>query len=380
MIRKKPPLIAHVIYRLHIGGLENGLVNLINEMPGDSFSHVIICLTDYTDFRLRLNKDIPCYALHKKPGNDIALFYHLWRLLRRLQPDIVHTRNINTLESQLMAWLSGVSHRVHGEHGRNMQDIDGSNQRYLMLRRLFRLLVQRYIVLSQEMQHWILRDVKADPAKVTQIYNGVDTQKFTPASISGFRMAAIPEFIRAKPYLIGTVGRMDPEKDQLTLVKAYIDFAQRVPQLQQQTALILVGEGSLKDPAWTLLQQQGLDRYAWLPGARQDVAEILRSLDLFVLPSLGEGISNTILEAMASGVPVLATDVGGNRELVVTGETGTIIPANQAGLMSQSIEHYIRQPELLREQGKNARTRTVTHFSLHKMVENYLQFYRAVMA
>lgn len=249
-----------------------------------------------------------------------------------------------------------------------------------MLRRLFRLLVQRYIVLSQEMQQWILRDVKADPTKVAQIYNGVDTQKFAPASIPGFRMTAIPEFVRTKPYLIGTVGRMDPEKDQLTLVKAYIDFARRAPQLQQQTALILVGEGSLKDPAWALLQQQGLDRYAWLPGARQDIADILRSLDLFVLPSLGEGISNTILEAMASGVPVLATDVGGNRELVVTGETGTIVPANQAALMSLAIEHYIRQPELLREQGSNARTRAVTHFSLHKMVENYIQFYRAVMA
>ena len=115
----QPPLIAHVIYRFGIGGLENGLVNLINNMPAGRYRHAIICLTDYTDFRNRLkSQDIPVIAVHKRDGKDFSAYVRLWKIFRKLRPDFVHTRNLGTVDVAIPAALAGVRYRIHGEHGR----------------------------------------------------------------------------------------------------------------------------------------------------------------------------------------------------------------------------------------------------------------------
>ena len=139
------PRIAHVIYRLDFGGLENGLVNLINRLPPDEFEHVIVCLTEATAFRNRLRDGIDIVELHKTPGQDWRLYHKLRRVFSKLRPDIVHTRNLATLEAQFPAWLAGVKHRIHGEHGRDVHDLDNSSAKYRWLRRVFSLLVQRYV-------------------------------------------------------------------------------------------------------------------------------------------------------------------------------------------------------------------------------------------
>jgi hypothetical protein len=101
------PLIAHVIYGLKTGGVENGLVNLINHMPADRFRHAIVCLTDYSDFRLRIRRaDVECYALHKPPGKVPGFYVKVWKLLRHLRPHIVHTRNLTALATQVPAMLA----------------------------------------------------------------------------------------------------------------------------------------------------------------------------------------------------------------------------------------------------------------------------------
>src|SRR5438552_18211902 len=142
------PLVAHIIYRLDVGGMENGLINLINHMPPERYRHAIVCLTEFTDFRKRLRRaDVGCYALHKKLGKDIPLYGRVWRLLRELKPQIVHTRNLAALDSLVPAAAAGVRHRVHGEHGRDINDVDGDNRKYQLLRRALRPFTQRYITL-----------------------------------------------------------------------------------------------------------------------------------------------------------------------------------------------------------------------------------------
>jgi hypothetical protein len=111
------PLIAHIIYRLDMGGLENGLVNLINRIPAERYRHAIICLTDYSEFRQRIQRsDVAVYALNKPSGNSPHTHFMLWRLLKQLRPDIVHTRNLAALEGMLPAFLARVPVRIHGEH------------------------------------------------------------------------------------------------------------------------------------------------------------------------------------------------------------------------------------------------------------------------
>ena len=369
------PLIVHVIYRLDVGGLENGLVNLINRIPRSRYRHAIICLTDYTEFHRRIRgQDVEIFALQKRPGNDWRMLVRVWRLLRRLRPDIVHTRNLAALECAFPAWLAGVGTRIHGEHGRDMLDVDGSSRKYQWVRRLYRPFVNAYVPLSRDLERYLVSKVEVPPHKVWQIYNGVDTERFTPR---GNERPAPPGFcFSGEPLVVvGTVGRLQAVKDQLTLAEAFVRLLKRRPDLKSCVRLAVVGDGPLHSEVEKRLQRAGLAGLSWLPGERSDVPEIMRTLDLFVLPSLAEGISNTVLEAMATGLPVVATRVGGNPELVVEGATGTLVPASDPTAMADALMRYVDDEQSRRTHGLAGRRRVTEQFSIDVMSERYVALY-----
>jgi sugar transferase (PEP-CTERM/EpsH1 system associated) len=370
--------VVHIIQRLAVGGLENGVVNLINHMPEDRYRHVIVCLADATDYSQRITrKDVPVFALDQRPGQDYAVHWRLLKLLRRLRPTIVHTRNLAALEFQAVAAFAGVRCRVHGEHGRDMYDLDGTNTKYNLFRKTMRPFVQRYTAVSIDLARWLVDTIGIRPERVTQIYNGVDADKFRPRD--GIRSRFGPDgFLTPKSFVIGTVGRLEPVKDQLTLVRAFIQLAQSRSEARERLRLVLIGEGSLRTQAMELLRNAQVADLAWLPGERADVPELMRGMDLFVLPSLREGISNTILEAMATALPVVATHVGGNPEIVDVGNTGDLVPHNDPSSMARTIESYFRNPEKGLRQGALGRNIVERRFGMERMVEGYLKTYDAV--
>jgi sugar transferase (PEP-CTERM/EpsH1 system associated) len=372
---KSPPLIAHIIYRLGVGGLENGLVNLINQTPPDRYRHAVICLKDATDFRQRLNGEVPVYELHRSEGKNLGIYARVYRLLRQLKPSVVHTRNLAALECQMPAWLAGVSVRVHGEHGWDVFDPDGTNRKYQWLRRFLKPFVNRYIPLSCHLESYLREKIRVPEEKMIRICNGVDTSVFHPASDGKSSIVDCPFQSRDRQILIGTVGRMHGVKDQITLVKAFLVLLDRRPDLRATLRLVIVGEGPLREQARQMLESAAAEHLAWLPGERSDIADILRSLDIFVLPSQAEGISNTILEAMASGLPVIATEVGGNPELVVNGVTGTLVPKESPGAMAAALEAYLDNPGMITAHGGAAQKRVAESFSLDGMVSRYLALY-----
>jgi len=374
------PLVAHVIHRLDVGGLENGLVNLINRIPADRFRHAIICLTNFTAFRQRLQRgDVSVFALNKPPGNSPVTLFKLWRLLKQLHPDIVHTRNLGALEGMLPAALAGVPIRIHGEHGRDIDDLDGRNARRQIMRRLFKPLVSRYIAVSRDLESYLQRKIGVPHSHIAQIYNGVDSELFHPA---GERREEVPcaGLAGTGDFVIGTVGRMQDVKDQLTLARAFVRLIEGIPAAEQRLRLVMIGDGPLRERARVLLAEAGVEQFAWLPGERSDVPRIMRSFNLFVLPSLAEGISNTILEAMASGLPVLATAVGGNPELIEPGVTGTLVPRNDADSMARAIRTYVESAELCRRQGLEARRTVERRFGMEVMVNAYMAVYDNMLA
>ena len=375
------PLVAHVIYRLGVGGLENGLVNLINRTPADRYRHAVICLKDATEFASRIrSKDVTIHCLNRREGHDWGMFLKLYRLLIELKPDIVHTRNLAAVECQLPAWLSGARCRVHGEHGWDVFDPDGSNRKYQWLRKLYRPLIQRYIPLSGELERYLLDRVGVSPAKITRICNGVDSEVFHPAYAARSPIPGCPFIAHEGLCLIGSVGRMHGVKDQITLVRAFLFLLQFKPQLRERIRLVLVGDGPLREEASRLLASAGAGDLAWLPGERADVAEILRGLDVFVLPSLAEGISNTILEAMATRLPVVATRVGGNPDLVLDQVTGMLVPSQDAEVMGEALGLYAESAELRGRHGQSGLERVHEQFTLDAMVDRYLTVYDELMA
>ena len=376
----KAPLVVHIIYRLGVGGLENGLVNLINRTPPDRYRHAVICLKDATEFRERLPSQVPVYEMHRREGQDLGVLLRVFRLLRELRPAVVHTRNLAALECQLPAWLAGVRARVHGEHGWDVFDPDGSNRKYQWLRRAFRLFVRRYIPLSRHLERYLRERVGVPESRITRICNGVDTGIFHPAEGGKAVIPGCPFIDTQGLLLLGTVGRMHGVKDQINLVWAFLLLLEQRPKLRENLRLVLVGDGPLRARAIELLRAADALDLAWLPGERGDVADILRGLDIFILPSQAEGISNTLLEAMASGLPVIATEVGGNPELVADGVTGRLVPQQNPEALASALLGYLDHPETIRSHGQAGLARIHESFSLESMVAQYLDVYDGLLA
>jgi sugar transferase (PEP-CTERM/EpsH1 system associated) len=375
----QPPLVAHVIHRLGVGGLENGLVNLVNRLPEERYRHAIVCLTDATDFRIRIRRPaVTVHELHRREGQDLRLPFALYRLFRVLRPAIVHTRNLAAIESQIPAWLAGVPGRVHSEHGWDVFDPDGSRRKYQWLRRLHKPLVQRFVGLSEQLVGYLRDRVGVPPAKLLHICNGVDAQRFAPAEGGRTAIPGCP-FAGDGLVVFGTVGRMHGVKDQLTLVRAFLRLREQDPGRAACARLVLVGEGPLRAQAAELLAAAGAADAAWLPGERADIPVILQGLDVFVLPSQAEGISNTILEAMATGLPVVATAVGGNTELVIDGECGRLVPPSAPEALAMALAAYLADRATLRAHGAAARRRAETCYGIDKMVRSYQELYDGLL-
>lgn len=368
------PLVAHVVYRFDTGGLENGVVNLINRM--DDVRHAVIALTEVVPaFAARVQRDdVEFVSLHKPPGHGYRVFRPLSAELRRLRPDIVHTRNLAALEMQAPAWWAGVPVRIHGEHGRDADDPFGTGAAQRWTRRCFGSFVHQWVALSRDLASYLTDTVRIAPARVRQIYNGVDTQRFVPAA----QRRPIPgcPFHAADLCLVGTVGRMQTVKAQPLLARAFVRAIALQPLLADTLRLVMVGDGPLRDECQRVLAEAGLMPLAWLPGERSDVPQVMQGLDLFVLPSLAEGISNTILEAMASGLPVLATDVGGNADLVAGGLSGQIVAPSDVEGLAQALVAWAADPERRRQAGAAGRLRVEERFSLQSMVSAYRELYR----
>ena len=366
----------HLVYRFDTGGLENGVVNLINHMPSTAYRHAVVALTEAVPgFCRRVTRDdVDFFSLHKAQGHGFWLYLRLFRLFRQLKPVIVHTRNLAALECQVPAWFARVPVRIHGEHGRDVGDYDGSSRRFQWLRRIYRPFVQHYIALSRELAEYLFEKIKLPPARVTQIYNGVDSDRFHPPPGDPLPISGCP-YSAPGHWLVGTVGRMQTVKDQLTLTRAFVRALEVAPDLRDRLRLVMVGEGPLRGDALNVLRAAGLEDLAWLPGERHDVPEIMRGLNCFVLPSLAEGISNTILEAMATGLPVIATDVGGNAELVRHGATGEIVPAGNVESLARSVLRLARSPQTAAAMGRAGRTDAEQRFGMKAMVAGYLGVY-----
>ena len=375
------PLIVHVVYRFDVGGLENGIVNLVNRMPSSRWRHAIVALTEVSsEFARRIERnDVRCSALSKHPGHLVREYPRLYRILRDLEPAIVHTRNLAALEAVVPAWAAGVPVRIHGEHGWDIQDPGGTRLRYRHVRRLYRPFVSHYIALSRHLDEYLQQQIGIGSETISQIYNGVDSDRFRPAAEGRARIAGCP-FGEPGQWLVGAVGRMEAIKDPLNLVHAFVRARELDTVAAKRLRLVMVGDGALRAEAERLAERAAVRDRVWFAGDRSDVPDIMRGLDCFVLPSLAEGVSNTILEAMASGLPVVATRVGGNAELIESGMTGTLVPPASRDALAQAMLSYFNDRAVARRHAKAAMRVVESRFSLVRMVADYASVYERALA
>jgi len=372
-----PRLVAHVVNRLDAGGSGNGLLELIAHMPGERYRHAVLCLCEQGMFHDELReRGVDVIDLHQRDGADPRHFLRLVRALRALRPDLVHTRNPGGLEGQLAAALAGVRLRVHGEYGRDPAE-PWRTRRPGLLRRALRPLVGHYIAVSAEQERWLIEQVGAEPSRVSHIANGVDSLEFHPRL--GPHAAVGPAgFMRDDAFVIGSVGRMDGTGGDATLVEAFLRLISSPHAAHSRLRLLIVGDGPLRAECQAMLDRAGAGARAWLPGERLDAARLMRAMDLMVLPALAEGSGKVLLEAMATGLPVVAAAAGVHKELVQPGLTGILVPPMSPDIMAAAIADYCRIPEMGVRHGARARGQVIAHHSLPAMARSYLAVYDAL--
>ena len=370
-------LVVHLVDSLASANLESGLLNLIRHLPAERYRHAIVCLRDRGDYEAGLREQgIEIHNLHQQDGG-LAHYLRLYRILRHLRPSLIQTRNRAGLPAQLVAALAGVRLRVHGEYGRELAWHGRASLRERSLRRLLRPFTDHFVVVSSDLQRWLIDAVGAEPERVTQIANGVDSVQFHPR-LGPAAAVGPPGFMHDGVFVIGSIGRMDDSSGQVQLVDAFLRLIASPHPAHQRLRLMLIGDGPTRAECQAMLNRAGAAARAWLPGARSDTAQLLRAMDLFVLPSLLEDRGNAILEAMASGLPVVATAVGCNAELVHAGFTGILVPPLSVELLAAAVSDYCRIPEMASRHGARARSQVIAKHSMPAMARDYLAVYDAL--
>lgn len=367
------PLVVHLIYRLDFGGLENLMVERINRMPAQAYRHAIVCLTGYTDFAKKISRpDVEIYALDKQPGLSLGTHAALWKLLRRLKPAILHSYNLSAIEYAPAAILAGVPIRINGAHGRDHNDPHGTNRKHNFLRRAMLPFYDCCYANSASMQDWNRDVIKVPEHKSRLLPNGIDSDKFHP------RAAGQDRALDVFPHdaiVIGAVGRIQDVKDHASLVTAFVLLRERLPQLRAQLRLAIVGDGPLLAKLRAQVAAAGVDDAVWLPGSRNDVADVLRSIDIFAMSSIAEGTPGSALEAMCAGLPVVGTRVGGLPEVIEDGVTGALVPASSPAAMAAALERYVLDPALRAVHGEAGRMRVHRKYNMAAMVAAYQSLY-----
>jgi L-malate glycosyltransferase len=357
--------VMHVVYALQPGGMELGVVKLLG---GLNRRHVqsSICSTTpaAADMKQRVPADVPIFELRRRAGNDPGLVRDLYRLFRRERPDIVHTHAWGTLVEGLIACrLARVPFVVHGEHG--TLQLKGY-QRWVQ--RTAWKHADRLLSVSSRLADRMAEATGFPRDRISTLRNGVDLSRFGVHSRDEAKRAL---GLRAETVVIGTAARLVPVKDHYSLLNALsLLVAQGV-----QVMLLIAGEGPLRSDLERTAATLGITDNVRFLGHCSAIDRVLAALDVFVLSSISEGLPNTVLEAMASGVPVVATRVGGVDELIVHGETGLLVSPQSAADIADALRRLLVDPSLRRAMGEAARCRAEREFSLASTVRQYEELY-----
>lgn len=374
LVPPRPLRLLHVVHGLSRGGLENGVINLLNGLPLEGFEQAVCCLDQRGEMAARITRPWPVQVLGRT-RHDLRAPLRLARLLRDWRADLIHCRNWNTWPDTILA------HRLAGRPGRLLWSFHGfadgdwfPRRRRLASRLLARATDRRFAVCRDSATRFA-RLAGLDPAGFDVLYNGVDCARFRPAPDRASLRRALG--IDPDEILILTVASLTPVKAHADLLRA----AARVgAPAGQRVRWHWIGEGGERPALERQRDALGLHATVALPGASDRVPDYLAAADLFVLPSRLEGMSNAILEAMASGLPVVARAVGGNPELIVDGECGLLVARDDPPALAAAIARLVQAADLRTAMGRAARARAEREFSLPAMLARYADYYRASAA
>ncbi len=209
MIDEKKIHICHLVYSFEVGGLERVIANCIGALDSNKYRHTIIALTNVGEFFSEINGNVESYSLQKKEGNDFGTHLKLYKILKKIKPDVLHSYNLSTIEYQWVAFFTRIKLRVHAEHGRDSYDMLGDVKKYQMLRRVMSPFIDYFVSVSEDLHGWLKNEVNISEKKLSLITNGIDTDYYQPFDQNNNEFNAFEN-----KFIFGHVSRLHPIKNQ----------------------------------------------------------------------------------------------------------------------------------------------------------------------
>jgi L-malate glycosyltransferase len=367
------PTICHLLHSLRVGGAEVLAARLARRFVG-AYRFVFACLDDLGSLGQELrDQGFPVHVLGRWPGLDWRCTYRLASLLRREGVDLLHAH-------QYTPFFYGSAARqfrrrptvLFTEHGRHHPDYP--RRKRMLANRLLLSRRDRVVGVGRSVRQALIDNEGIRPERIEVIYNGID---LSPVPQGGDHRTAVRREIQVgdRDLVVIQVARLDYLKDHLTAIRAL----ECVVRQRADVRLILVGEGPEEGAIRELVAACRLGDHVRFLGLRGDVARLLAAADLFLLSSISEGIPLTLIEAMAAGLPIVATRVGGVPEVVEDGRTGLLTPGGNPQALAESILRLADQPLLRGEMGRLGRARAESLFSEGRMHAAYHQLYQTML-
>jgi glycosyltransferase involved in cell wall biosynthesis len=362
--------ILHVVENLNRGGLERVVVELIRAQRNHGHHCRVVCLFEEGVLAAELRAlGVRVDACEKRQGLDLRSLLILRRACIEHRTEVLHTHNPVAHYIARLATLGVRCRRViNTRHGM------GALRTGTRRERLYRLAMRRtdvaVAVCAAARQEFVRRGVMPD-TKAIVIANGIRLDAFRARDASIHAALAWELGYPAETRLVGTVGRLNWAKNHAGLLDAFA----RVNAAEPQTALVIIGGGSLETELRQQARTLGIEARVVFLGDRDDVPRLLAGLDLFVLSSITEGYSVALLEAAASALPIVATDVGGNAEIVPDGVRGLLVPAANTEQLATAVTRLLRDRLLAERLGDAARTWVLAQGSFQTMAERYEAIY-----
>jgi len=361
--------VIQVIPSMNVGGREKVVLDILENLNRDRFDLELVCLGDegtmYDRFKAT---EVPIWFFRKKPGFKPGMFLDLYKFFKKHHYHIVHSHNPGAfIYSAVASCLAGTSVLINSEHGygseiswrkKNVESVL-ANRCYLTL------------AVSNDLRNLLAARPFCDAGKVQTLYNGIDVVKYTSSTMRYVVRSSLG--ISNRQILIGTVGRLAAVKDYKTLIRGFEIFHRSFPE----SRLVIVGEGGEKEALTQLSNELALNDKILFTGERNDIPDLLSGMDIFVLSSVSEGISITLLESMAAQLPVVATAVGGNVEVVEDGLTGLLVPAQNPDKIAEALVSLCESESMSHSFGESGKKRVEKYFSIQHMIEKLEIIYSA---
>jgi glycosyltransferase involved in cell wall biosynthesis len=364
--------LMHVIEDLGVGGLERVVVTICRNIDRSRFEPSVLVLRGSGVLEQELAQlDVEVIDIGGAPGKgDYFAFRKVAREARKRRIDLFHTHNTLPLfDAFAAARLTGVRGHVHTDHARHFPD----KLRYMIAEHFASYFLDGIVAVSDDTKKNLVHYEKIPPSRIIVIPNGIDGERFTrPVDVAAKRVAL---GVSSGP-VIGLAARLTEQKGVIYLLQAVVQLREQYPGLQ----VLIAGTGDQDDYLKRTADDLRIASAVHFLGMRLDIPELIRAFDVFVMPSIWEGLPMALLESFAAGTPVVASDVGGVGKVIRHRENGSVVPARDPGALAAELAHVLARPELRKKYSEAGRRTFEESYSAEAMTRRYEAVYLAAVA